>query len=115
MYIKYILEIIIYILYAISIIVALWGVLIAIIDFIKVAVKQKSHLDAVKENTLIKNKLASYILLSLEILVADDIIKSIIKPTFDELAILVILVFIRTILSYFLSKDISLSKNDKNI
>ena len=93
--IKYILKIVIYILFALAIIISLFGVLLTILDFIKSELKPNSHIDdIVKKNTILKNKLASYILLSLEILVAADIINSTVRPTFDDLVTLVTLVFI---------------------
>lgn len=50
--------------------------------------------------------LGGYILLSLEILVSAGIIESIIKPTLQDIFQLAALVVIRTIISYFLNKEI---------
>lgn len=111
MNIKYILKIVIYILFALAIIITLFGVLLTILDFIKSEFKPNSHIDVVKKNTILKNKLASYILLSLEILVAADIINSTVRPTLDDLVTLVTLVFIRTLISYFLNREINSSKS----
>lgn len=108
--IKYILKIVIYILFALAILIALFGVLLTVLDFIKSELKPKSYIDVVKKNTILKNKLASYILLSLEILVAGDIINSTVRPTFDDLITLVTLVFIRTLISYFLNREINSSE-----
>lgn len=44
--------------------------------------------------------------LGLEFMVGADIVATIIKPDYYDLGILVILVFIRTILSYFLNKEL---------
>lgn len=46
------------------------------------------------------------IILSLEFMVGADIIDSILKPTFKDIAMLAALVAIRTFLSYFLNKEL---------
>lgn len=61
-------------------------------------------------NSLSINSIRSYfgytILLGLEFIIAADVISSIIKPTYYELGALFILVIIRTILGYFLNKEL---------
>jgi uncharacterized membrane protein len=54
----------------------------------------------------IKNDLGAYVLFSLEVLIAADIVESIIKPTFEDIGKLAALVVIRTVISYFLGKEI---------
>lgn len=44
--------------------------------------------------------------MALEFFIAGDIIKTIITPTWQALGILGVIVIIRTILSYFLTKDL---------
>ncbi|WP_274661568.1 DUF1622 domain-containing protein [Enterococcus lactis] len=73
----------------------IWGVCLSIKDFLKYL-----------ENNAIKKMLGGYILLSLEILVSAGIIESIIKPTLQDIFQLAALVVIRTIISYFLNKEI---------
>lgn len=89
-----------------SIIVLIWGVTLAAVDFFKNGLQKQARLMLTTNNNLIKNFLGSYILLSLEILIAADIIESIIKPTFQDLFKLASLVVIRTVISYFLHKEI---------
>ena len=48
----------------------------------------------------------SYLLLGLEFLIASDILKTVVDPTLDELAILGGVVVVRTVLSVFLNKEI---------
>jgi len=55
----------------------------------------------------IRHTVGAYLLLGLEFLIAADIIRTIVKPTLEELAILGGIVIIRTIISYFLGKEIS--------
>lgn len=90
-----------------AIIWLLWGVLLSAKDFFlftfeKVSVKEMR----IEKNNAIKKMLGGYILLSLEILIAGGIIESIIKPTLQDIFQLAALVVIRTIISYFLNKEI---------
>ncbi|HGZ4988701.1 TPA: DUF1622 domain-containing protein [Enterococcus faecalis] len=95
-----------------SIIVLVWGVCLAGKDFIKSERQNQSRFTLTKMNTFIKNFLGSYILLSLEILIAADIIESIVKPTFQDILKLATLVIIRTVISYFLHKEIEDTMTD---
>ena len=95
-----------------SIIVLVWGVCFSGKDFIKSERQNQSRFTLTKMNTFIKNFLGSYILLSLEILIAADIIESIVKPTFQDILKLATLVIIRTVISYFLHKEIEDTMTD---
>ncbi|WVT91733.1 DUF1622 domain-containing protein [Enterococcus durans] len=57
-------------------------------------------------NAEIRKLLASYILLSLEVLVVADIIESVIKPTWTDILKLALIILICTIISYFLNLEI---------
>ena len=48
----------------------------------------------------------TYLLLGLEFLIASDILKTVLEPTLNELAILGGIVVLRTVLSVFLNKEI---------
>lgn len=99
-------EILVIILDLLCVFVLLWGIVVAIKDFFLSERKRPSRKNAVKEITSIRSFLGSYILLSLEILIAADIIDSIVNPSLQDLVILGFIVIIRTILSYFLHKEI---------
>lgn len=90
-----------------SILILVWGVVLAMIDFMRSEIKLGDRLEIAKQNNRIKNYLGSYVLLSLEILIAADIIDSIINPTFTDILKLGIVVIIRTIISFFLHREIS--------
>lgn len=96
-----------------SIVVLIWGVIMAGIDFLKSERTDRNRVIMARQNNFIKSFLGSYILLSLEILIAADIIESIIKPTFQDILKLAILVVIRTVISYFLHKEIEDALKDK--
>lgn len=89
-----------------SIFVIVWGVLIAGIDFVRYELTEKDRLVAARENNFIRNYLGSNVLLGLEILIAADIIETIIHPTFEDIVRLAAVVIIRTVISYFLNKEI---------
>ncbi|GGC96765.1 DUF1622 domain-containing protein [Enterococcus sp. DIV0242_7C1] len=98
-----------------SIAILVWGVIVAGIDFVKSERTNRNRIVMTRQNNFIKSFLGSYILLSLEILIAADIIESIIKPTFQDILKLAILVVIRTVISYFLHKEIEDALKDKEV
>lgn len=103
---KHILEGAIWFIDFVSILVLLWGVFLTLKGFIKAEIKAKNRLEAIEKITVVKNCLGTYILLSLEILICADIIESILNPTFQDIIILASIVVIRTVISYFLNKEI---------
>ena len=84
--------------------VIILGVIISLFEFIKKEIAGKS--EAMKLNESIRIRLGSYLVLALEFFIAGDIIKTIITPTWESLGILGAIVVIRTVLSYFLTKDL---------
>ncbi|MGL4991369.1 MAG: DUF1622 domain-containing protein [Sarcina sp.] len=111
--INFVLEKIVKIIEGISILIAIWAVILTIINFLKKEFIIKKHKLKIEENTILKNDLASYVLLSFEILIAADVILSIIRPTFRDLGILASLVIIRTFISYFLNKELKYFKKNE--
>ena len=53
-----------------------------------------------------RRQLSSYLLLGLEVMIAGDIIGTIIHPTLQEMAVLGSIVAVRTIISFFLNREI---------
>lgn len=84
--------------------ITVWGVLISSVEFLRKELNRQE--ECLKCNEVIRIKLGSYLVLALEFFIASDIIKTIITPTWQGLGILGAIVIIRTILSYFLTKDI---------
>ena len=87
----------------IGVLITLRGVVIALGEFLKKELSGKK--DTVQHNESIRIALGSYLVLALEFFIAGDIIKTIITPTWESLAVLGAIVVIRTILSY-LTKEI---------
>ena len=91
----------------IAIAIIVWGVILGFLELLK----NEFHRFRAKDTHIItlhkiRHTVGSYLLLGLEFLIAADIIRTIVKPTLEELAILGGIVVIRTIISYFLGKEL---------
>ncbi|MEG0238473.1 MAG: DUF1622 domain-containing protein [Clostridium sp.] len=95
-----------------SVIVIIYGVIIQFTGFMKSEITCKDRKLAVEKVIVLKNFLGTYILFALEILIGADIIESILDPSINHILSLAALVIIRTIISYFLNKEIE--SKDKN-
>jgi uncharacterized membrane protein len=89
---------------AIGALVTVWGIVVSLIGFLRKEIGRST--DRFTENETIRLKLGSYLVLALEIFIASDIIKTVITPSWEGLGILGAIVVIRTILSYFLTRDL---------
>jgi len=88
----------------IGVLITVWGVIISLLEFLKKETVNRSR--EIQLNEAIRIRLGSYLVLALEFFIAGDIVKSIVTPTWESLGILVVIVVIRTVLSYFLTKDL---------
>ena len=61
----------------------------------------------------IRIQLGQYLLLGFELLIVSDVISTIVEPTIDELIQVGGVVLIRTILSFFLNREIEAQRKDK--
>ena len=82
-----------------SLLIVTYGALIGVISFFR------NELKRLTGNYSITN-ISTYLLLGLEFLIASDILKTVLEPTLNELAILGGIVVLRTVLSVFLNKEI---------
>lgn len=89
-----------------SIVILLIGIVRAVYMFIKSEFTNRNNQQSANRINQIKNFFGSYILFSLEVLIAADIIKTIMKPSLNDVLILGLIVVIRTVISYFLGKEI---------
>ncbi|MFI3605326.1 DUF1622 domain-containing protein [Vagococcus fluvialis] len=99
-------EYIIFALNSFSVVILLFGVGKAMIDFFKNEFSGSDRMSISKKNNYVKMYLGSYVLLSLEVLIASDIIETILNPSIEDILILAGVVVIRTAISYFLGKEI---------
>ncbi|WFD91740.1 DUF1622 domain-containing protein [Clostridium perfringens] len=109
------LEWLILILQGISVTVIIYGVLLTIFKFFKIEFSKENRILKVKALNKSKNFLGSYILLGLEILVCSGIILSILKPTLYDILLLGSTVTLRTVISYFLKKELKSSNGNSNL
>lgn len=89
-----------------SVLILMWGVVICAYRFFRIQFSKGASKEGLLSLTESKNALGVYILLSLEVLIAADIIESIVKPTFEDIFRVGCIVAIRTVISYFLNKEI---------
>lgn len=110
MTVETVVHILIVILNTISVLILVLGVIKAIIRFINVEFSLKDNADRdeveLRSINIIKRNLGAYVLLSLEVLIAADIIESILNPTIEDILMLGAVVIIRTVISFFLGKEI---------
>lgn len=90
----------------ISIIVVAYGTIVAACAFIKAEFFRFRGKFNIQRLRLLRADLGTYLLLGLELLIAADILKTVIEPSIHELGILAGVVLLRTILSFFLNKEI---------
>ncbi len=87
--------------------IIVWGVILTLYRLLKLEFSRLKLKSIYHEREKVRHKFATYLLLALEFLIAADIIATVIHPTFEEIAILASIVVIRTVISYFLEKEIS--------
>ena len=85
--------------------IIVWGVAKSSFEFFYLEFKSLVGVNICADRDHLRHHLGSYILLGLEFLIAADIIKTILHPSLNEMAILGSIVAVRTVLSYFLNKE----------
>ena len=93
-----------YVAYGISLVgmlIIIWGVILVLKDFMLEFFSEDP-----KSKRLMRQKLGSYLILGLEFFIAADIIRTIVRPDWNEIGMLASIIAIRTVLSYFLGKEL---------
>ncbi len=91
----------------IGLIVIVWGVLVVVVDFLRLEYAALRSSKKQKDDTKnIRVQLGSYILLGLEFMIAGDIMHTVLQPSKDSLIVLGSIVAIRTVISFFLNKEL---------
>ena len=97
--------------------IIVWGVILITYRIIKLEFKRFKQKSIYPERETLRHQLGSYLLLGLEFLIAADIIGTITHPTLNDMAVLGSIVLIRTVISYFLEKEVAefspVDKKDK--
>jgi uncharacterized membrane protein len=91
---------------SIGVAIIVWGVILSVYRLLKLEFSRVNQESIYRERESVRHKFATYLLLALEFLIAAEIIASVIHPKFEEIAILASTVAIRTVVSYFLEKEI---------
>ena len=94
--------------------VIIWGMIITAYHSIR-HLSKNIHKAYYKELDEIRIEFGKYILLSLEIFIAADIFATFFLPSWTELGQLVVIVAIRTVLSYTLSWEFKTMKKVKKV
>lgn len=90
-----------------SMLVISYGSLLAILNFIRNEIRRANGKFSFMTLNMIKINFSYYLLLGLDFLIASDVIRTIVENTMEELTILGVSVVIRTVLSYFLGKEMT--------
>ncbi|TAN43467.1 MAG: DUF1622 domain-containing protein [Nitrospirae bacterium] len=86
-------------------VIVVWGVIEALAAFIGLKFSSAKE-DPVSKSESIRQRLGAHLLLGLEIFIAADIISSAVSPSWEKVGILVSVVGVRTVLSYFLRMEL---------
>jgi uncharacterized membrane protein len=102
-----VIEMVSFLISMVGILVVLWGTIGAIIAFFWSKLS-RAHVDSDRWDAGMRQELGAHLLLGLEIFIAADIISSVASPTWEKVGILSAVVGIRTVLSYFLEKEMEM-------
>ena len=110
----YIINLISTIIGIVAVIIITWGAILIFLDLIKLEISRFKGKKPYYKRAVLRHRFGSYLLLGLEFLIAADIILTITHPNLEEIAILAGIVGIRTIISYFLDKEMAYSEKHPN-
>jgi uncharacterized membrane protein len=91
----------VYIVSILGMLVILWGLLLVVKDFLLGLFN-----DDPQAKRLMRQKLGAYLVLGLEFFIAADIIRTIVRPNWNEIGMLAAIIALRTVLSYFLGLEL---------
>ncbi|MBI2271270.1 MAG: DUF1622 domain-containing protein [Bacteroidetes bacterium] len=86
-------------------VIMLWGIVLCLIQFFRSEISKK-EIGSIDERKKIRIQLGTYLLLGLEFLIAADIIHSAHNPQLESLYVLGLIVLIRTVISFFLNREL---------
>ncbi|MFA5250874.1 MAG: DUF1622 domain-containing protein, partial [Parachlamydiales bacterium] len=90
---------------SIGIIIIVWGALVSAVQLFRVEWQKAKGGNHYLKRTSIRHYLSFYLLTGLEYMIGADIIRTVSRPTLQELIILGSMVAIRTVISYFLNQE----------
>ena len=90
-------------------VIIIWGALVTAFKFVKTEFKKLVDKTDMRREAKIRYSFSSYLLLGLDFMLAADIIHTIHNPVLNKLYILAMIVAIRSVISYFLHKEMNTS------
>ncbi|MBS0271548.1 MAG: DUF1622 domain-containing protein [Proteobacteria bacterium] len=97
----------------VGIAVVFWGFVVAAIAFVRMKLHSQTVILFLREANEIRAVLGTYILCGLEFMIAGDIIHTFLKPSQEDLIVLATIVAIRTVISYFLGREVDEARRDQ--
>jgi len=94
----------------IGIAVIVWGVVRTLVRGVVLEFTRCRLKHTCCEREGLRREFGSYLLLALEFLIAADIVGTISHPTLEEIAVLGSIVAIRTVISFFLNREIQIAQ-----
>jgi uncharacterized membrane protein len=95
--------------------ILLWGFVRCLYQFLKREYQQRHATESLfRSLRTIRFELASYLLLGLEFMIVGDIIHTILEPSFEDLAVVTVIVGLRTMISFFLGKELEALDMEKS-
>ncbi len=101
-----VLEMVVVVINVFSIGVLVFGVLLCAIHLIQIIFSKDTRSNKLQRVKHAKIELGGFVLLGLEILIVADIVETVIRPSFNEIILLAAIVLIRTVISFFLNKEV---------
>ncbi len=96
----------------IGVTVIVWGSLVSLIELCRVEFKRLCGTVSCQNRNLVRQHYGFYLLMGLEYMIGADIVRTLVRPTLQELAILGSLVAIRTVTSFFLNREMAQASVD---
>src|SRR6056297_2878625 len=87
--------------------IVIWGAVFTVVEILKMERRYIRGEKVIRKRNALRHSLGTYLLLGLEFLVAADIVRTVIHPTLKELAVLGIIVLIRTVIGLTLDKELA--------
>lgn len=99
----------------VGITIVFWGFVVSAIGFVRMKLRPQTVVNFLKNANEIRAILGTYILFGLEFMIAGDIIHTFLKPSQEDLIVLATIVAIRTVISYFLGREVDEARRDEKI
>jgi|LGOV01.1.fsa_nt_gb uncharacterized membrane protein len=89
-----------------ALLIMVWGVVLTLVRMVYSEINKRGKLVMHNLREELRIKLGSYILLGLEVLIVADVVESVSDPSVEELYRLGGIVLIRTVMGFFLEKEL---------